>query len=165
MHSTLALLAVVGLSLGTMTAGYAQDVTPVTVMYPAGWNLVSGPTATTFTEAVGPLYSLQPGEADYGMTPTVTRLPAGNGWWAYFAAPVAKTFTRGNLEPITETVLAQQFSMVGNPFLTPAVVRGADAVFTYSPERGYEQAASIPVGQGAFVYSTTGGTVTITTAP
>ncbi len=139
----------------------AQQPDPLTVDYPAGWNLVSGPSTTAFTEALGSLYSLDENGVDYGITPTVTRLPAGDGWWPYFPQPVEKTFASGNTEPMKLNLSPGIFRMIGNPFLSLATVTGVDALFIYDPAQGYQETTTIPVGRGAFAYSASGGIITI----
>ena len=161
----LATLLIWLLLLGCGPVVHAQQSPSETVTYAAGWNLVGAPSATTFAEAIGPLYSLNAEGTGYGIVPTVTRLPAGIGYWAYFAEPTEKTLSNGNSEPISGTAPAGQFIMIGNPFLIPATVHGADAVFIYDPVQGYELTSTIPVGQGAFAYSAAGATVTITPGP
>lgn len=56
--------------------------------------------------------------------------------------------------------------MVENPFTSEATVSGADAVYTYDQAKdGYQATTLLEPGQGAWVYSATGGTATITAKP
>ena len=55
--------------------------------------------------------------------------------------------------------------MVGNPFDRPATVTGAPVVDTFNPSTNAYTTATgtvtLGVGQGAWVFSSTGGTLTI----
>lgn len=161
-----ALMVACLLATGSLQAVAAQQPTPQTVDYPAGWNLVSGPSTTPFLEAVGPLYSLNEDGTSYKITPAAMRLPAdGDGYWAYFSQPIEKIFSSSHPEPITLSLAPGVVSMIGNPFLSPATVSGVDALIIYDPTQGYQETDTIPVGRGAFVYPSAGGEVTISESP
>ena len=48
-----------------------------TVTYQPGWNLVSGPTGTVFSQANGPLYTLPAGASAYVSVPNTTPITGG----------------------------------------------------------------------------------------
>lgn len=143
----------------------AQQPASQTVDYPAGWNLVGAPSFAPFSEAVGPLYSLSDDGTSYEITPAATHLPAGEGYWAYLSQPVEKMFVSNNSQPIILNLSPGIFRMIGNPFLSPAVVTGVDFLIVYDPVQGYQETDMIPVGRGAFAYSAMGGTLTISDSP
>jgi hypothetical protein len=98
--------------------------------YPAGWNLVSGPAGATVSGALGPLYTLQPGDTSYETVPNTTPLATCVGYWAYF--PSGGTVTTAPGSPsCSVTPPPGQWVMVGNPSpATTLLVSGADIVYT-----------------------------------
>jgi len=81
-----------------------------------------------------------------------------------FAGPNSISFGRvPQQQPVTVSVPAGSFVMIGNPYPTTATVRGADVVYTYTPGSGYAATTSLPAGQGAWVYSAGGGEIRIGT--
>jgi hypothetical protein len=102
-----------------------------TIPYPAGWNLVAGPTGTVVTGANGPLYTWRAGDTSYEVLPAGSPLQAGVGYWVNFAGPNSISFARvPQQQPVTISVPAGSFVMIGNPYPTTATVRGADVVYT-----------------------------------
>lgn len=148
------------------SATYAQAPTPRpqgggSIGYPSGWNLTAGPSVVA-DAASDPLYTLQPGDSTYETVSNTAQLQPGLGYWAYFRVDSSIVFpTPGAAQAITRPLPAGQFVMIGNPFGQVATVTGADAVFTYSAARGYSSTASLRAGEGAWAYSASGGTVTI----
>jgi hypothetical protein len=156
----------------------AQQTTPVTVMYAAGWNLVGASPGTVLSGLVGPLYTLQPaGSAYTTVTPETfaaesaqgSEPKAGTGYWAYFAnaTPVSIPFYptmpqpgagRGAI-PFTIAAPIGQWLMIGNPYNTAVTVDGLPGVYAYVPGRGYIFTSRLEPGEGAFAYSETGASI------
>ena len=168
-----------GGQIGTMAitqpvgAAPAPSATPANSSTPAsaalavttGWNLIAGPTGTTASGAASSLYTFQAGDTAYEPSPAASPLDAGVGYWAFFSAPATLTLASGSTQPVTRPLPAGQYVMVGNPFTTNASVAGADAVYTYSASGGYQAATVLSPGQGAWAFSSAGGTLTLTAAP
>lgn len=162
---TIALLALFAvLSVGLLPRRvhvYAQAAN-----YAAGWNLVAGPQGAQLIGATGLLYTLQPGDTTYETMPVDSPLTACRGYWAYFPAggsidygPFASASVQCAIN-----VSPAQFVMMGSPSGSSSVaVGGADLVYTYDPATGYQAAAALAPGQGAWVYAS--GSVTIQTSP
>jgi hypothetical protein len=53
---------------------------PLTVTYPAGWNLVGAPDGTVLAGAQGPLYTFQADDSSYEILPNDTPLEAAVGY-------------------------------------------------------------------------------------
>ena len=121
------------------------------VTYAPGWNLISGPEGSRVSGAIGNLYTLQPADFDYESMPVSSLLKGGYGYWAYFpngGSLVAGTGT-SNYQP---NVATGQWIMIGNPSATAdATFVGATLAYKYTPGAGYQNATSIPAGQGAWV--------------
>lgn len=146
-------------------AGHAEVSRAVSVTYAPGWNLVAGPAGSKLNGAVGPLYTLQPGDSTYEVFPAGSPLKDGYGYWAYFPnggsidLPIRPTSNFYAVEPV-----AGQYVMAGDPSSTFGLsIIGADVAFTYTPANGYQQATSVPLGQGFFVLSS--GIVTLNIVP
>ena len=156
------------LTLGVGSAKQVDGQTPPggqTVTYNAGWNLVAFPPGTDTTRVQGPLYTLQPGDTAYE-----TVQPGGNtqscvGYWAYFPTTTRVALGAGDTASCSITVPAGQWAMLGNPSgAGGGGVSGAEAVYAYDPAGGYQSRlyAQLSPGQGAWVFSARGGTITIT---
>ena len=129
------------------------------VSYPAGWNLISGPSGSTVQGAVGSLYTLQPGDVAYEALPTNATLTVGRGYWASFPSG-GSLQAASDLTSFSLIVTAGQPVMVGNPSATNiAAVTGADRVLAYVGG-GYVDGSALLPGLGAWVFGS--GTVTIT---
>ena len=141
----------------------------LTKTLPAGWNLVDGGIAAELTTNRGPLYTYRPGAPAYRAVRPDPSLSSADGYWALFdqatevflgcGSPPARPMGTGS--PVTITV-SPGWTMVGNPLseLKRALVGGADALFVYLPGTGYQQTDALVAGQGAFLYSASGGDVT-----
>jgi hypothetical protein len=137
----------------------------VSVSYATGWNLVSGPLFTDFAPASPPLYTFQPGDTDYEKVNGSQDTRDGWGYWAYFNSPATVTLLAGNTDPYTVPVFGGQYMMIGNPSGTqPATVSGADFLYTYSPDAGYQPATTLAPGQGAWALALQNALVTVTPA-
>jgi hypothetical protein len=128
------------------------------VPYPAGWNQIAVPQNTNIPGPLGPIYTYQAGDTAYE---EVQNLQPGLGYWVDFDAPTTATLSAGSPQSVSLPLPAGQYIMVGNPGSFPATVRGADAVYVYNPSTGYQQTTTLQPGQGAWVFSYSGGTVTI----
>jgi len=145
----------------------SASVTVATVSYPAGWNIVAGPSGTTISGSPAPLFAFPPGAGSYQTLPQGSSLQAGSGYWAYFTTSTSTTLASGGSGTSTFYLAPGQFTLIGNPGDGVATVSGANVtVFTYSPATGsYEQTNQLAAGQGGWAISTTGGQVTITSTP
>lgn len=90
-----------------------------------------------------------------------TPLAAPEGYWAYFPSATTVTLPTVAAQATTLVLPPGHYTMVGDPFDGPAVLTGADAVSTYSASTGYESTTTLQPGQGAWVLSRGGGTLTI----
>lgn len=155
-------LATVAGSLLIAGASHVQAQTAgATVTYQPGWNLVAIPSGGTLSGQSGPLYTFQPGDTDYE---TPMTFQTGFGYWAYFTSPTQVTLGAGSGSAYSVNAPASQYIMVGDPSGTqPATVSGADAVYTFDPVANtYVAATTLNPGQGAWVISLNGGTITVT---
>jgi hypothetical protein len=148
----------------TQSAAASAAPTPsatVSASYVQGWNLIAGPAGTT-AGASGAQETLQFGDAGYDQLTPGAPLQPGDGYWAYFAQPATASLAGSSGTPVSRTVPAGQFVLVGNPFGVPAQVTGADALYVYDPINGYLPATTLQPGQGAWALSSSGS---VTIAP
>lgn len=132
-----------------------------TVTYQAGYNLVGGPAGAVLTGASGLLYTFQASDSNYESFPTTIPLQPGLGYWALFPATTMVTLPTVPAQRLTVQLPASHFIMIGNPGDTVAAISGMDFAYTYSPGAGYTLATTVNPGQGAWVFSRAGGTLTI----
>jgi PKD repeat protein len=134
-----------------------------TVMYDAGWNLVGGPDGTILVQVNGPLYTFQAGDTAYRAQPASSPITGGRGYWAYFSQPSTVGLSGTSLSTASVTAPAGQYVMVGNPSATATLtIRGADVAYIYNTSQSqYVAATTLAPGQGAWVLSNAGGTITI----
>ncbi|HZU77902.1 MAG TPA: hypothetical protein VFA70_14140 [Dehalococcoidia bacterium] len=157
----LALAALAGSAPGRARAQSAPP--PGYTVMPAGWNLISTATATALNlpSAAPTLYTLQPGDTAY-QSVHWNALHTGFGYWALFTENTAVRLPPSNVDSYAVDVPAGSWVMVGNPSTSASArISGADAAFVYSPLSGYRDDTLVPVGYGAFVYSASGGRVTV----
>jgi hypothetical protein len=131
-----------------------------TIPLPAGWNLLGGGSGTTITGTPGPLFTYQGG--GYQTINAGTGLEPGLGYWAYLATGGSMTIPIVSLQPQSVPLPAGQWTMIGNPTSSPVQVFGGDVVYTYSPVSNYQISNTLQPGQGAWVFSFNGGTLTMT---
>jgi hypothetical protein len=132
------------------------------VNYPAGWNLVGGPTGTTLQGAAGPLYTLQYGDERYKAVANGTLLTGGYGFWAYFPNGGAATLGAGGPCVVAVPIGAATWIMVGNPWPAGTVTaRGADLVETYTPAAGCRRNVTLKPGQAAWAWASVKTTVAL----
>jgi hypothetical protein len=131
------------------------------ITYHAGWNIAGAPDGTRYAGADGPIYALQAGDDQYEALPPGTPAIGGFGYWVYF--PLARSVRLTDGAAFTTIQLPpRRWILVGNPSgLRTAPVNGADALYTWDPERGYRATSSLLPGEGAWAYSENGGLLTI----
>ncbi|MGI8552240.1 MAG: hypothetical protein ACR2PL_15865 [Dehalococcoidia bacterium] len=154
--------------------------TAAIVPYLAGWNLVSGPLGTQLVGLQGPLYTYDPDAGTYHAAPVVPHVGLvgdylegdGGGYWAYFVGSVhyaglaPEVLVRSGLPnyPTQYPVPAGRYALIGNPYRKTATVSGADAIYVYSPDQGYQLTTMLQPGQGAWAYSSAGATLLVSPA-
>jgi hypothetical protein len=128
--------------------------------YPAGWNLISG-YGSMPSGALGPLYTYNLASGGYDMVSATGQLDPANGYWAYFPCPIRRTRCAACPPvPLTVTLPAGQYVMIGNPSSFPIATTQTDAtIYLYDPVSGYHQVTTLGTGQGAWVYSAGGTTL------
>lgn len=136
---------------------------PGLTAYQLGWNLVGAPEGFILGYIDGPLYTLAAGQAEYTAVAVGTPLKATVGYWAHIIDIRDQLIPQVAEDTYTITLPAGQFVMVGNPFDLSANIIGADIVYTYNSgePNPYIEETLLRAGQGAWVYSVSGGTVTI----
>jgi hypothetical protein len=133
-----------------------------TIPLPAGWNLIGGSTGTQVSGAVGPLFTFQAGDTGYETLSPGQQLNAGEGYWAFI--PVQGTLTITTIPPqiLSFPLPLGAWIMIGNPSSSPVTLSGASTIFTFNPTiNNYQPATTLQPGQGAWVFSVTGGTLTM----
>jgi PKD repeat protein len=161
----------------------AADRPLVQVTYPTGWSLIGVPSETRLTGTLGPLYAWPfplcslaqppppppgseagsvtqpPCATAYEAIPPGSTLQTGHGYWAYFPQQTTVALPFVPWQSPDFVLPPGQYMMVGNPGTTPAVVRGADAVFVYDTASGeYRPTDTLQPGQGAWVYASNDNT-------
>ena len=143
----------------TATSGCA------TVTYAAGYNLAGGPSGTVLNGAAGSLFTFQAGDSAYQTLPVTASLSGGVGVWAFFFTPTTVTLPCVGKQTQLIVLPVNHFIMVANPGDTPATVSGADLVDTFNPATNtyttVTGTATLAPGQGAWVFSRAGGSLTI----
>jgi hypothetical protein len=122
---------------------------------------LAGTSGTALSGYIGPLYTYQPGDADYEVLAADGPLVSTDGYWAYFGSTGYARLPTSRSQMLTIRLPALQWVMIGNPRGTPATVTGADAVLVYSGTDGYVATSTLPPGQGGWAISINGGTITI----
>jgi hypothetical protein len=139
-----------------------------TVVWPPGWNLVSGRGIAPMYQSGGiaftaNVYTLQPGDSSYESLPPDNVLQTGLGYWVYLPQGATAMLVSGSDAQYRVQAPPGQFVMVGNlSGHLPAQVTGADTVLTYDPSNGYKSTSILQPGQGALVSSAVGGVITVT---
>jgi hypothetical protein len=154
---TLALALSVGRSVTAVQAA------SVPVGYHAGWNLVGGPDGTTFN-AAGNAYTFGVTDSSYVTSAGTAPIGGGNGYWMYFPADTTVLMNGTGASTMQVSVPPGTYIMIGNPSGTQSVtVSGADQVLTYDAgAQQYTATTTLGIGQGAWAFSTAGGTITLT---
>jgi plastocyanin len=145
----------------SIAAVNASGTQAVSISEASGWNLVGGPEGSMVSAANGPLYTFRAGDSSYESLPSTTPFVAGVGYWAYFNSPTTEVIPAAGLQPASIPLPARQWVMVGNPSGSTVRVSGADSLLTYSGIQGYQPATTLAPGQGAWAWSSTGGTLAL----
>lgn len=152
-----ALLAVLALLPATALAQSAT--TTLAVNFPAGYNMVSGPTGTDFSAAAR-LFGYAGGQY---YTPSSRLAVPCVGYWAYFAAATTVTIAPNAGEASHLCAVAAGWSMLGNPFSsTASLPAGVTGWYWNAATASYQQVTSIPAGGAVWVYSSAPRTLTLT---
>jgi hypothetical protein len=162
--------------LGMVVGSYTFTTVPHPSLYPGttalhlspGWNLMSALVTPLFCSA---LYTYQAGDTAYRpVQPAATNavpnptMSADAGYWCWYDPPpgTVSRLALSGVQTATIPLTAGQFILVGNPGNTPATVTGADVVYVYDAASGsYIAVTTLQPGEGAWAYSTSGGSITI----
>jgi large repetitive protein len=149
----------------TQTATLSVTVTGPTgptATYQPGWNLVGGPAGTVFSQALNPLYNFPAGATAYVSVPNTQGVAASQGYWAYFTQTTTVSLSGSSSSSASVSAPAGQYVMIGNPSATQTLtIHGADVIYTFNPAtNAYVAATTLAPGQGAWVLSNAGGTIT-----
>jgi PKD repeat protein len=133
------------------------------VRYPAGWNLVAGPAGTSFPQALGVLYTWQPGDSTYETLPSAAGVQAGAGYWAYFPQAVSVNMGGTSTDTALINLSPGEVVLAGNPSASAIItIRGADMAMAYdAPSGRYRSVQTLSPGSAAWVSIGSGGTVTL----
>jgi PKD repeat protein len=133
------------------------------VRYAAGWNLVAGPAGTSFPQALGLLYTWQPGDTTYESLGPTAGVQSGAGYWAYFPQAASVSLTGVSSDTAIINLSPGEVVLAGNPSATATVtIRGADSAMTYDPaNRSYRSVQTLAPGAAAWISVGAGGAVTL----
>jgi hypothetical protein len=130
----------------------------------SGWNLVAIPPGTSFSVTPLSMLTLPASGGDYVPLASPDKAVTGQGYWVLLDKPSVMKMPA----PLHDGVSAQfqappgQWILLGDTTsFYPGFVSGADAVFIYDPETGYQSQKVLFPGQGAMAMSESGGTITI----
>lgn len=140
------------------------DISGAELTFAQGWNLIGGlgSAASTLTAAVGSVYTYDAAQNSYIAVPPATPLREGAGYWVYLASSLTVAAPSSADVPVTVSVTAGSWAMIGNPSATvSAEVSGADFVYIYDPLHGYQPTFTLAPGQGAWAYAASDSTITI----
>ncbi len=156
--AAIAAVLVAGMQRSSPGAVHAQSGFSVT--FHAGYNLIAVPGGTPDL-GVGALFHYRPERGDYEQL-TQQGAAAGAGYWAAFDQDANVQLGAGSQQAATFSAGAGSWVMIGDPSGDHfALVRGADAVFTYDPQAGYVQAPNLQPGQGAWALVGASGQVSV----
>lgn len=134
----------------------------------AGWNLVDQNVVDALQTSGSQVYSYFWNGHSYQSTSQ----SQGDGIWVYLSAPSTVLVNSPSSASETVSIGAMTWGMVGNPYQTAMSVtlQKGDVAYTYNPTTGqYSQAlmgtVSLQPGQGAWLFSASGGTYTIGIQP
>ncbi|MGI8551840.1 MAG: PKD domain-containing protein [Dehalococcoidia bacterium] len=136
------------------------------VSYPAGWNLVSGPEGTMPRNVAAGPFTFRSTDTAYESLPTRSALQPGAGYWVYFSTATTLTLPFTGPQRLTIQLQAGDVRLIGNPGTAPATLGGSGfSALIWDPvSSSYRSVASLLPGQGAWVESADGGSVTIANA-
>jgi hypothetical protein len=143
----------------------AEAQSAVQVSYHAGWNLIGGPSGTQLSGDAGGLLTLTPDGGSYENVDSATPLAGGAGYWIYFPTDSEVSLPAAPARAQSLNLTAGVWSLTGNPFSQAVRLSGMDAAFGFDPAQGYAPLSVLPPGHAAFVYSSTGGALTLAPLP
>jgi hypothetical protein len=134
------------------------------VRYPAGWNIVAAPDGTTLPLV---LYGWDPVSGTYQQVPSGGPLKGGQGYWTFASQDVNLGIGKAGAEVMCVSLPAGKWTLIGNPSgISTVTVNGIDSVWAYDPTAGaYQMTSSLKVGQGAWAYSASGATISLSAGP
>lgn len=144
--------------------GSVYGNTPATITLSVGWNLVDSSVAMAMHATVTDFWN---GSAYQSRTQNL-----GNGIWVYESVAKTVDLPLSLMSDYTVQAGVGTWTMIGNPFPTSETVtlHTGDAGYTYDPASNQYSATqtgtlTLQPGQGAWLYSTSGGTYTIGMTP
>lgn len=149
----------------TLGCGPISSVPDGHVVYRTGYSLVGLPSGTT-VPADSDLYGWfdKGAGGTYEASDRTSAVQGGRGYWAYFGCERLVPISDNGTERLSLPLGGYHASMVGNPSSSsPVKVDGYDFAALWDQSlnngaggyhmSGYRQAATLPVGQGAWVFS------------
>lgn len=165
MHGSVTVMAAGGSAPATASPAPTTNPAPATggqhtAQVHAGVNLIGVPAGTDLSGASA-VFALN--DAGTGYTLLSGSPAAGKGYVAFFDSDTTLALPAGSNSAITQALPAGVWMLIGDPSGTlPANVSGADALYTYDAVAGkYVAASQLQPGQGAWVWSAAGATITI----
>ena len=113
----------VTLTVTDCAGGVASTSTTIAISGPAGpaiavaagWNLVSGPSGSVFSQCNGPLYTFQAGNTAYQVVPNTSGIVNGQGYWCFLNAPTTLSLNGQGTTSASISAPPSQWVMVGEP--------------------------------------------------
>jgi len=133
----------------------------------SGWNLIAIPPGTTFSVAPKLVLALRADGLTYASLQSSDAPSEGQGYWVYVDGPSNMSMPAPLHDGVTVSVTAGpgEWVLIGDTTsFYPGLVTGADAVFTYDPDSGYQMQRILFPGQGAWAMTQLGGTITVGSA-
>jgi len=163
--------ALVGSSATALQTAWGCTPTFTTLALPAGWSLINVILANGIEGLVQPDPIIV--VTWDGMTYTTSDKPValvpfaagGVGAWIYSPRAITLPLASPCLPVPPIPVQPNRWQLIANVNTVPVKVAGADAVWTYSQEFGYQQTDVLQPQQGAWVFSRSGGAIVLTALP
>lgn len=158
-HSILIILVAV---LGMTINQPAHAESPMTVQYVPGWEMAGAPPGTDLSGAET-LYVYGPNGY---LTPSDAHAALCTGYWFYAAVPAHWLVPLATQAPTTEQACPLQagWNMIGNPFLTAALLPSGTTAYAWTEGR-YELVSAIPLGGAVWIYADAAGSILLRPAP
>jgi hypothetical protein len=154
------------IALAAALGGAPHAGRAATILYQPGYELIAGPTGTTVNGVAGSLYTIDPASGQLIAVDASRPLQGGVGYFADFTDLTNVRLAPDDGKPAIIQAPGGEWLLVGNPSdYNDATVQGADLVYGYDPQAGYVQESTVPPGQGALVYSASGGTIVVRPLP
>lgn len=147
----------------TMATRPVHAQTSTLVPYFPGWNMAGAPPGTDLSVAQA-LYAYGPNGY---LTPPETRAVLCQGYWLDARVPAHWLLNVTGQPPAASTQqcsLRAGWTMVGNPFLTAALLPSGTIAYSWTQGR-YETVAAIPLGGAVWIYSEAPGSISLRAAP